>query len=87
MQVKCLSTREKKDIVNYHNARYFQKDIAKMYAVSARTINRVLNEAGVATAVPRLKGEAHRTMQILKKAGITVDQLEQMLLGPKKRAA
>jgi len=80
MTVKCLTKIQKECIVENHKRRNFnQKTQAKFYKVSERTINRVLNEAGVATAVPRIQGEAYRAMQILKKHNIHVDQLDRIL--------
>lgn len=80
MTVKILNDHQKKFICNNYTGKYMnQKQLAKHFLVSERTINRVLNEAGLATAVPRLKGEAYRAMQVLKKHNVSVDQLDSLL--------
>ncbi len=80
MSVKCLNKHQKKYIVYlYNNKTMNQKELADTYEVSARTINRVLIEAGVATTVARIKGEAYQVMQLLKKYGYTADSLEHLL--------
>lgn len=80
MTVKIL-TQAQKTLISQHylSKQWNQKQLARMYLVSERTINRVLNEAGLATAVPRPKGEAYQVMQILKKNGVTVETLEERL--------
>lgn len=80
MSVKCLSPDVKLSIVsNYRVKTLNQKQLAKLWGVSERTINRILNEAGVATAVPRIQGEAYQAMQILKKHNISVESLDNVL--------
>jgi hypothetical protein len=80
MTVKCLTTIQKGLVVNYfHRKLYNQTELAKMYNTSTRTIHRILVEAGVATTVPRIQGEAHKAMQLLKKHNLTVEDLEQLL--------
>lgn len=82
MTVKCLSAEQKLSIVNNYVCKALnQKQLAEAYLVSERTINRVLNQAGVATAVPRLKGEAYQVMQILKKHNVSVQELDMLLSG------
>lgn len=82
MAVTCLTQHQKSlIIVRYSNKSMTQKEMAKCFDVSERTINRVLIEAGLATPVARIKGEAYQVMQLLKKYNITsVDQLEKELL-------
>ena len=80
MTVKCLFDEVKLSIVNNFNSKALnQKQLSQLYGVSERTINRVLNEAGVATAVPRIQGEAYQAMQILKKHSVQVKDLDWML--------
>lgn len=80
MTVKCLFDEVKLSIVNNFNSKALnQKQLSQLYGVSERTINRVLNEAGVATAVPRIQGEAYQAMQILKKHNIAVEDLNAVL--------
>lgn len=80
MSVKCLNKHQKKYIVYlYINKMMNIKELAETYYVSPRTINRVLVEAGVATTVARIKGEAYQVMQLLKKYGYTADSLEHLL--------
>jgi hypothetical protein len=80
MTVKILFDEIKLAIVNNYKAKTMtQKQLAIWAGVSERTINRVLNEAGVATAIPRLQGEAYMALQILKKHGVLVTELDEML--------
>lgn len=80
MTVKCLSQEEKNIIITAYNSKCVnQKEIAQYWKVSERTINRVLIEAGVATPVARIKGEAYQVMQILKKYEIAASQLEPLI--------
>lgn len=71
MTVKCLTQTQKDIIVLWYQKKiYNQKELAKHYNTSERTINRVLIEAGLATPVARIKGEAYQVMQVLKKYNI-----------------
>jgi len=83
MTVKCL-TQTQKDIIAYayQHKRYTQKELAILYKVSERTINRILEEHGLASPVPRLKGEAYQAMQVLKRHNLTVEQLDAALSRP-----
>lgn len=72
MTVKCHSEAEKDQIVAFFNTRkYSLKEIALAYGTSARTVNRILVERGLATTVPRLKGDAHQVMAFLRTMDIT----------------
>ncbi len=81
MSVKCLSDVQKNFVIKAYQAKHkSQKELAQYLDVSERTINRVLIEAGLATPVARIKGEAYQVMQLLKKYGITsVEQLDRTL--------
>lgn len=80
MSVKCLDPHQKRYIAYfYSNKKANQKELAEQFSVSERTINRVLNEMGLATAVPRLKGEAYQVMQLLKKYGLDYNSLDRVL--------
>ncbi len=81
MSVKCLSDVQKNFVIKAYQAKHkSQKELAQYLDVSERTINRVLTEAGLATPVARIKGEAYQVMQLLKKYGITsVEQLDRTL--------
>lgn len=81
MSVKCLNEAQKNFItLAYKSKHKSQKELAEYMGVSERTINRVLTEAGLATPVARIKGEAYQVMQLLKKYGITsVEQLDRTL--------
>lgn len=71
MTVKILGELAKQSISHlYQQKRMSQKELAEYYCVSERTINRVLNEAGLATAVPRIQGEAYQVMQLLKEYNV-----------------
>lgn len=83
MTVKILHQSEKDSIISrYQSKQWTQKDLAFAFRVSERTINRVLNEAGIATAVPRIKGEAYRALKTLEKHNILVDDLDTRLSQP-----
>ena len=64
-----------------------QKALAEHFEVSERTINRVLVEYGLATPIPRLKGEAYRTMKLLKQYHVDYPVLEQILISIYGKAA
>lgn len=71
MSVRCLTKTQKDMIVHWYKQKIFnQKELAKNYNTSERTINRVLVEYGLATPVARIKGEAYQVMQVLKKYNI-----------------
>ena len=71
MPVKCLSAAQKNFIgVAYRNKHKTQKELAEYLNTSERTVNRVLEELGLATPVARIKGEAYQVMQVLKKYNI-----------------
>ena len=77
MTVKCLDKTSKKQIVEmFQNKKATQREIASQFFVSERTIHRVLEEAGLATTIPRIQGEAYQVMQTLKKYGIEPQDLE-----------
>lgn len=69
--VKCLSETTKDYIVSDYKAKVTLARIAKACNTSSRTVGRVLEERGLATPVPRLKGEAYAVMKLLKGQGIT----------------
>lgn len=81
MSVKCLNEAQKNFVIKAYQAKHkTQKELSIYLNVSERTINRVLIEAGLATPVARIKGEAYQVMQLLKQYGITsVDQLKSQL--------
>ena len=80
MTVNCLNQLQKDNIVGLYKANDMsQKELAIAYNRSERTLHRVLVEAGVATPVARLQGEAHQVMQLLKKNYINLDQLKLVL--------
>ena len=71
MTVKCLTQQQKTWVIDVYNEKLLnQKGMAKYLRTSERTINRVLNEAGLATAVPRIQGEAYQVMQLLKEYNV-----------------
>lgn len=74
--VKCVSETVKDQIVYHYKTRQYQnKEIAEAFSVSPRTVNRVLEERGLATPVARLKGEAYRIMKAIESADLTADQV------------
>jgi len=82
MSVNCLNETQKNFVIKAYQAKHkSQKELAKYLEVSERTINRVLIEAGLATPVARIKGEAYHIMQLLKKYNITTaKELEPLLI-------
>ena len=80
MSVKCISKAQKDLIVFwYKNKMFNQKELAEKVNTSQRTINRVLIEAGLATPVERIKGEAYHVMQLLKKHSLDLNSLKKLL--------
>lgn len=80
MTVSCLTQEAKNMIYTAHtNKTMTQKEMAEYFGVSERTINRVLNELGLATAVPRIKGEAYQVLRLLEKHNFTIKDLEILL--------
>lgn len=80
MTVKSLSAEKKQEIVAHYKAKTMTlKQMSVIYFRSARTIGRVIEEAGLATPVPRLKGEAYRAIKLLQQHNLSVDQLEKLL--------
>jgi len=81
MTVKCLNNSDKLVLIRwYRNKDFNQKQLAMQFNVSERTVNRVLTEVGLATPVARIKGDAYRVMNMLKKHDIDVDQLDMLLI-------
>jgi len=80
MSVKCLSKIEKDAIIwSYLNHKSPLVNLAATFQTSTRTIGRVLEEAGLATPVPRLKGEGYLALQACKKHGIDPKDLDNIL--------
>ena len=80
MTVKCLFQESKSLIITlYSTGNWQQKALAVEFNTSPRTINRVLVEAGLLTAVPRIQAEAYTVMQVLKKHGVDPSKLDQTL--------
>ena len=80
MTVKVLSNEQKVRLIKFYKSKELnQKQLASYFGVSERTVNRVLNEVGIATAVPRLKGEAYQVMQLLKDYKLDYASLKKML--------
>ena len=80
MSVQCLEQPQKDSIiVLYQNKVLNQKELAFRFNVSERTINRVFIEAGIATPVARIKGEAYQVMQLLKKYNVNYSTLKTLL--------
>jgi hypothetical protein len=78
--VKCLEKAIKDLIVHeYTKFRAPLVVLAKTYGVSTRTIGRVLEERGLATPVPRLKGEAYIVLEACKIYGIEPKDLPDYL--------
>ena len=79
MAVKCLTDDNKKHIIKlFQRKKATQRDLARNFFVSERTIHRVLEEAGLATTIPRIQGEAYQVMQTLKKYNFAPEDLESL---------
>lgn len=84
MKVKCLGSLPKDQIcLAYQRKTLTIGEMAKYFNTSSRTIGRVLEERGLATPVPRLKGEAYMVMKLLEERGIAPENLEAVLNAPK----
>lgn len=80
MPVQCLEQPQKDSIISlYQNKVMNQKELAHRFNVSQRSINRVFIEAGIATPVARIKGEAYHVMQLLKKYDVNHSTLKTLL--------
>ena len=80
MTVRCLTQSSKNRILGLYKRKLMnQKELAEYFNVSERTINRVFIEAGVATPVERIKGEAYQVMQLLKKHAVDLQKLSMLL--------
>ena len=80
MSVQCLEQPQKDSIISlYQNKVMNQKELAFRFNVSQRTINRIFIEAGIATPVARIKGEAYQVMQLLKKYNVNYSTLKTLL--------
>jgi hypothetical protein len=78
--VKCLTEVQKDAVVAYYKANVMNlKEMALCFGTSPRTVSRVLQERGLATPVPRLKGEAYQAVQLMKKYNLTVPGLKTVL--------
>lgn len=58
------------------------KLLAEQFNTSTRTIGRVLEEGGLATPVPRLKGEAYQVMKFLDEQHLDLEGLKARLSVP-----
>lgn len=88
MAIRCLTQHQKQYIIYFYQKKnYTQKHLAEQFEVSPRTINRVLIEAGIATPVARIKGEAYHVMKLLEKHGLDLNSLRSMLEGFNVQAA
>lgn len=84
MKVLCLGSSIKDQICLAYKAKTLTLgELAKHFNTSSRTIGRVLEERGLATPVPRLKGEAYMVMKVLQERNIAPENLEAILNAPK----
>jgi len=83
MKVKCFDALSKDHIcLAYSHKTMNIKELAEHFKTSARTIGRVLEERGLATPVPRLKGEAYQVMQYLREHGLDLVGLKAAMSVP-----
>lgn len=84
MAVKLIKENIKDAMINAYTSKQSNiTQLAKKYNVSTRTVGRVIEERGLATPVPRLRGEAYQVMQLLAEFELTVDQLKDILVNHK----
>jgi hypothetical protein len=80
MTVRIIPEEAKKFVINSYLDKIFTvAELAAIHNVSRRTICRVLEEAGYATPVPRLKGEAYTVMKLLEEFNVSVNELQEIL--------
>ena len=80
MGVSRLNQEQKDWVIQaYQAGKLNQLQIAAIATVSPRTISRVISEAGLATPVARLQGEALFVMKLLKKYDVMPNELEHVL--------
>ena len=77
--VKCISEFEKDNVVASYKNKVPLTILAVHHNTSTRTIGRVLEERGLATPVPRLKGEAYTVMKALQQADIPAKLAPEMI--------
>ena len=79
--IKCLSKDEQESIAEWYNVvKTPISEIAFIYGVSARTIARIITEAGMVTPLARRNGECYRAMQILKQHDVLAHELNELLV-------
>lgn len=61
-----------------------QKIIAQTLGISERSVKRILDEAGLATAVPLIKGEAHLAIKMLQKHNLNADGADALITQAKQ---
>ena len=84
MAVRAIKENIKDALINsYSNKELNIAQLAKQYNVSTRTVGRVIEERGLATPVPRLRGEAYQVMQLLAEFELTIDDLKDILVNHK----
>lgn len=82
MAVKSIKANIQQSIVeDYTSKKYNIMQLAKLHHTSARTVGRIIEEHGLATPMPRLRGEAYEAMKLLTYYGLTVDDLHVILEG------
>lgn len=80
MGISRLNQEQKDWVIKaYKERKLSQVQIAAIATVSPRTITRVIAEAGLATPVARLQGEALYVMKLLNKYDVMPDELEHVL--------
>lgn len=83
MTVKILNEAQKDTIERWYDQKILnQLELSQHFNVSERTINRVLEERGLATPVARLQGEAYKVMALLREYGLDYALLEECLSTP-----
>lgn len=74
MTVKCLSDEEKRHICDWVS-NFNQKEAARSFGISERTVYRVLQEHGLLKATPRLTHAEQKAKALLEEKGISLINL------------
>ena len=87
MAVTCLNKKDQQYIIRYYEAGRTQEELAAIYDVSRRTIQRLLTDAGVIRIHNPKSAEEKRILQICQNHSITSDSLLALIAAKPRRSA